>query len=259
MNLASNLINANTRSDIIPNVKPKPNVIYNPDIPVKSDINNNSIREQRQIKLKDRYYVDNLLTSQVKNNGTLSLGDTTSKYSKFGDIDRSIDVNNLRRRNVENTKYTLPDDYYNGSYSAYYSIPRTVRKPIKRTVNSMTAPIMPLSSMNNLNYKNQFNIPKSTSNIIKPMTKNIDFDKWLYNNTDDTEIIEDDDDKDNENVNDDEDLGLSDYDLDKIYLDRQKTIYDKNYGRDKYGRPIIKGVRNPIITKDKVKRINLNI
>ena len=40
MNLASNLINANTRSDIVPNVKPKPNVIYNPDIPVKSDVNN---------------------------------------------------------------------------------------------------------------------------------------------------------------------------------------------------------------------------
>lgn len=255
MNLASNLINANTRSDIIPNVKPKPNVIYNPDIPVKSDVNNKSIREQRQIKLKDRYYVDNLLTSQVKNTGTLSLGDTTSKYSKFGDIDRSIDVNNLRRRNVENTKYTLPDDYYNGSYSAYYSIPRTVRKPIKRVVNSMTAPIMPLNSMNNLNYKNQFtaNIPKNTVDKIKPMDSNFDFEKFLYNNTDDTEDIEDDDD------NDSEDLGLSEYDQDKIYLDTKKTIYDKNYGRDKYGKPIIKGVRNPIITKDKVKRINLNI
>jgi hypothetical protein len=255
MNLASNLINANTNSGVVPNVKPKPNVIYNPDIPVKSDVNNNSIREQRQIKLKDRYYVDNLLTSQVKNTGTLSLGDTTSKYSKFGDIDRNIDVNNLRRRNVENTKYTLPDDYFNGSYSAYYSIPRTVRKPINRAVNSMTAPIMPLTSMNNLNYKNQFtaNIPKTTPDKIKPMESDFDFEKFLYNNTDDTEDIEDDDDNDNE------DLGLSEYDQDRIYLDTHKTIYDKNYGRDKYGKPIIKGVRTPIFTKAKGERINLNI
>ena len=254
MNLASNLISG-TNSNVVPNVIPKSNTLYNPDIPVKSDVNNDSIRKQRQIKLKDRYYVDNLLTSQVKNNGTLSLGDSTSKYSKFGDIDRSIDVNNLRRRNVQNTKYTLPDDYFNGSYSAYYSIPRTVRKPISRTVNSMSSPIIPLNSMNNLNYKNQFttNIPKTTPVKTSPMESNFDIDKWLYNNTDDTQIIEDD-------VGDDEeDLGLSEYDKDKIYLDRQKTIYDKNYGRDKYGKPIIKGVRVPIITKNKGKRINLNI
>ena len=83
------------------------------------------------------------------------------------------------------------------------------------------------------------------------MDSNFDFEKFLYNNTDDTEDIEDDE--------TDEDLGLSEYDQDKIYLDTKKTIYDKNYGRDKYGKPIIKGVRNPIITKDKVKRINLNI
>ena len=239
MNLASNLISG-TNSNVVPNVTPKSNTLYNPDIPVKSDVNNDSIRKQRQIKLKDRYYADNLLTSQVKNNGTMSLGDSTSKFSKFGDIDRSIDVNNLRRRNVENNKYTMPDDFFNGSYSAYYSVPRTTRTPINRN-SSMSQPLDPISNMNTLNYKNQFS---NTSNPIpittrtKPnyqrMSKDADFDydKWLYNHKDDI---------DDTNYNEDlGDGGLTEYDIDKINIDRQKTRLDKNYGKDRYGKPIIR-------------------
>lgn len=250
MNLASNLING-TNSSIIPNVAPKPNSIYNPDIPVKSDSNNNSIREQRQIKLKDRYYIDNLLTDQVKNNGTMSLGDTTSRYTRFGDIDRSIDVNTLRRRNVENTKYTMPDDYFNGSHSAYYSVPRTVRTPVNRNT-TMGQPIAPLPGMNMLNYKNQFSsaskpIPIPTQTQTQTMTDD-DFEKWLYE--DDEEIPDDLDAKDD--LGND---GLTEYDLDKMQLDLQKNKYDKSRssGKDKYGKPIIRSgakVRMPHRNKD---------
>ena len=238
MNLASNLING-TNSNVVQNVTPKSNILYNPDIPVKSDVNNDSIRKQRQIKLKDRYYADNLLTSQVKNNGTMSLGDSTSKFSKFGDIDRSIDVNNLRRRNVENNKYTMPDDYFNGSYSSYYSVPRTTRTPINRN-SSMSQPLDPLGNMNTLNYKNQFSsasnpIPITTRTKPKyqPMSEDVDFDydKWLYNHKEDIDDTED---------IDEEDMGLSEYDIEKINLDRQKTRLDKNYGKDRYGKPIIR-------------------
>lgn len=237
MNLASNLING-TKSNVVPNVIPKSNnTIYNPDIPVKSDVNNDSIRKQRQLKLKDRYYTDNLLTSQVKNNGTLSLGDATSKYSKFGDIDRNIDVNNLRRRNVENTKYTLPNDYFNGSYSAYYSVPRTTRTPVNRN-SSMSQPLDPISNVNSLNYKNQFSAPIPISTRIRrknqPMESDYDFDEWLYSHRDDiddTGVIQE----------DKKDDGLTDYDLDKIYLDRQKTRFDNTEtGKDKFGKPIIR-------------------
>lgn len=246
MNLANNIINGNS-SNVIPNVAPKSGTIYNPDIPVKSDTNNNSVRAQRQIKLKDKYYVDNLLTTQVKNNGTLSLGDATSKYSKFGDIDRTIDVNNLRRRNIENTKYTMPNDYFNGSYSAYYSVPRTTRTAVNRN-SSMGVPIAPLPGMDNLNYKNQFKtpseipkIPEYTETNDKTIKANFDFDKWLYEHADDSNTQDSTtQDKDTDNV-------LTDYDLDRIYLDRNRTRYDNNYGKDKYGRPIIKATNTPIL------------
>ena len=230
MNLASNLING-TNSSVIPNVAPKSNALYNPDIPVKSDSNNNSIREQLQLKLKDRYYVDNLLTSQVKNNGTMSLGDSTAKFSKFGDIDRSIDINTLRRRNVENNKYYMPDDYFNGSYSAYYSVPRTTRTPINRNT-SMGQPIAPLPGMNSLNYKNQFtsNQAMAPAPVMKPMTGDYgDFEDYLY------------EDDENDDPDDLGDGGLTEYDIDKINLDRYKTRFDKNTtGKDKYGKPIVR-------------------
>jgi hypothetical protein len=239
MNLASNLING-TKSNVVPNVNPKSNTLYNPDIPVKSDVNNESIRKQRQIKLKDRYYTDNLLSSQVKNNGTLSLGDATSKFSKFGDIDRSIDVNNLRRRNVENNKYTMPDDFFNGSYSAYYSVPRTTRTPVNRN-SSMSQPLDPIGNVNTLNYKNQFSsasnpVPITTRSKTQPMYDDFDFEKWLYSHKDDID--------DTGNVDDTEDTGdggLTEYDIEKINLDRQRTKLDLNTsGKDKYGRPIVR-------------------
>jgi hypothetical protein len=170
MNTAAGLINSNT-SNTVQNVKQtNKNLLYNPVIPIKGDKNLSSgVKKNRELKFKDRFYQDMLVGSVVKNGTGFSLG----QNDKGLDYDRSIDTNMLRRRNKENTKYYQPDDFYNGSYSAYYELPTTIKTPRlapKTMVNNIPTS-MPLNKSldNKLDYRNRFKTDEPTLGLPTPV------------------------------------------------------------------------------------------
>lgn len=138
--------------------------IYNPSIPVKNDINLKSVKD---IKFKDRYYVDNSINGQMRNIEGLSLGQN-NKYLKRFDYDNAISENYIRRLNVSNKKLTLPNDFYYGSTDAYYAIPPHIKSP---TITSSLPGAQ--IAMNQYQYMNRFTnaTPESTSTINKTPIK----------------------------------------------------------------------------------------
>ena len=150
---ASSLI-GKSASNVVENVKPA-NGLYNPSIPVMNDKN---IKELRNIKFKDRYYLDQRIDGQMKNTeGTLG---PNNKFLTRIDYDRQIDENYLRRQNPKNRKHTNPADFYNGSQLAYYGLP--VKIPRAQIQN----PLAGISPMDIYQYQNRF-----ISNPLLPATR----------------------------------------------------------------------------------------
>lgn len=114
--------------------------MYNPDIPKIGDKNLQS-NDARSIKMKDRYYVDMALSSQVKNGDYFTLGQNNKGFTTFNDYDRSIDPNMMIRRDPLTKQYYQPNDFYNGSYDAYYSLPKTTRRPAPTIGSDMLSAI----------------------------------------------------------------------------------------------------------------------
>lgn len=169
MNSARSLLNLSNQN-VAPNVT-STNPLYNPEIPVINDIN---IRELRNIKFKDRYYLDNRIDRQMRNSDGLSLG-PNNKYLRRKDYDRQIDPNYLRRENPKNKKHTDPNDFYNGSTLAFLEIPKRIPRA------TTTAPV--IDSMDQYQYKNRFisnpllttNTPNNSPDI--PRSSNINIPK----------------------------------------------------------------------------------
>jgi hypothetical protein len=132
----SSLLNGNT-SKVIQN----PNTdqpLYNPNIPVKGASTNYDkfTKPSHNVKLKSQYYKQMLLGDNIKNGGTYSLGSNSKGLNIFQDYDRAIDPNMMRRRNPDNNKQTIANDYQTGSYDAYYSIPITTKPVVKIDVGA---------------------------------------------------------------------------------------------------------------------------
>lgn len=141
---ANSLLNGVT-PNVIPNI-PSTNPLYNPSIPVMGD---QSVKTLRNINMKDRFYLDNSIDGQMKNNDGLSLG-PNNKFLRRNDYDRQIDPNYLRRENPRNKKHTDPDDYYNGSALGYYEIPRKIPRA------QIPNPLAGINPMDAYQYANRF-------------------------------------------------------------------------------------------------------
>jgi len=159
MQSANSLLNMSS-SNVVPNIQ-STNPLYNPSIPVIGDSNN--VKNLRNIKMKDRFYLDNALDGQMKNNDGLSLG-ANNKYLRRNNYDRQIDPNYLRRENPINRKHTDIDDFYNGSELAYFELPRRI--PRAQIVDPMS--INAINPMDAYQYKNRF---LDNSNVSKPVVK----------------------------------------------------------------------------------------
>ena len=148
---ASSLI-GKSASNVVENVKPA-NGLYNPSVPIIGDKN---IKELRNIKFKDRYYLDQRIDGQMKNTeGTLG---PNNKFLTRIDYDRQIDENYLRRQNPKNRKHTDPADFYNGSQLAYYGLPVKIPRAV------ITQPT--IDPMEQYQYQNRF-----ISNPLLPATR----------------------------------------------------------------------------------------
>jgi hypothetical protein len=144
---ATNLLNPNgSNSGVVQNVQTN-NPLYNPSVPVIGDLN--IAKNARNLKLKDRFYLENSLDGQMKNSDGLSLG-ANNKYLRRKDYDRQIDPNYLRRQNPKNQKHTEPNDFYDGMSLGYYDLPKRIPRA---TIGMPTAPI---DSLNAYQYKNRF-------------------------------------------------------------------------------------------------------
>jgi hypothetical protein len=147
---ASSLIGKS--SMVVENVKSK-NGLYNPSIPIIADKN---IKELRNIKFKDRYYLDQRIDGQMKNTeGTIG---PNNKFLTRIDYDRQIDENYLRRQNPKNRKHTDPADFYNGSQLSYYGLPVKIPRAI---IQQQT-----IDPMEQYQYQNRF-----ISNPLLPATR----------------------------------------------------------------------------------------
>jgi hypothetical protein len=179
MRSGSSLINASNA-----NVVQNPNStdsLYNPNIPVKGSTNNYSKfnMPSHNIKLKSQYYKQMLLGNNIKNGSTYTLGANSKGLNIFQDYDRAIDSNMMRRRDPNNNKQTIANDYETGSYDAYYTIPITT-KPVTK-INVGADPL--IKSLNQqTQYKNRFeptasNIDSIPTDVepplIIPKTRNV--------------------------------------------------------------------------------------
>ena len=162
---AYSLLNGTT-ANVIPNIQSNSS-LYNPSVPVIGDQN---IRSIRNINMKDRFYLDNAIDGQMKNNDGLSLG-ANNKFLRHRDYDRQIDPNYLRRQNPRNKKHTDTDDYYNGSQLAYFEIPRKI--PRAQIMDPLSAGAGIIDPMDAYQYKNRFisNTPTTQTKpaILPPM------------------------------------------------------------------------------------------
>lgn len=150
--ISANTLLNKTNSDIVKNIPiQKRDPLYNPSNPVINDENlKTNIKDLRSVRLQDRYYTDMVLNRIVKNGDGFSLGSNDRGFTYFRNYDRSIDPNLIARRNPKNKLYTQPDDYFNGSMGAYYSLPKTIKRPapIAPDITSLT------DAMNAYQYKN---------------------------------------------------------------------------------------------------------
>jgi hypothetical protein len=160
MKSASSLL-GNGSSKVIQNPDDK-NPMSNPMIPVKGNTAPYSkfSKPSHNIKLKSQYYKQMMLGNSIKNGGTYTLGSNSKGLNIFQDYDRAIDANMMRRRNPENNKQTIPNDYWTGSYDAYYSIPE-VTNPVTKIDTGADPLIKRLNQQ--VGYKNQFQ-PSTTDN-----------------------------------------------------------------------------------------------
>jgi len=151
MQSANTLLNR-TSSKTVQNVPTTDrNPLYNPSTPVMNDENlKTNIKDLRSVRMQDRYYTDMVLNSITKNGDGFTMGANNKGLSFFENYDRAIDPNLIARRKADNKKYTQPDDFFNGSVGAYYSIPKTIARPqpITPDVSSLT------DSMNAYQYRN---------------------------------------------------------------------------------------------------------
>jgi hypothetical protein len=118
------------------NPKVAPNVgielrdpMYNPTTPKIGDDNTKFVKDARSLRMKDRFYVDMTLNSYSKNGDGYTLGQNNKGFKAFTDYDRAIDPNLLIRRDPNSKQYYQPNDYYNGSYDSYYSLPKSIKRP----------------------------------------------------------------------------------------------------------------------------------
>ena len=233
-----------SNSQILQNVAPDPNVIYNPSIPVLKDVN---IRNVRNLKFKDRYYIDNSINGQMKNTDSLTLGPNT-KYVKQYMYNNMIDENYLRRLNSSNKKLTLVD-HNNGSANAYYSIPVHIKTPQPNLSLSSSVPTSNYTVSNSTDeyqYTNRFKPDTTqptessvkTPSKYKPLFENITEDiedSNLNSNissdpTDDPAYI-----KMLADINKQKKQDLFDAELYRIPV----KDYNKNGYKDAFGKPII--------------------
>jgi len=119
------------------NPKVAPNVgielrdpMYNPTTPKIGDDNTKFVKDARSLRMKDRFYVDMTLNSYSKNGDGYTLGQNNKGFKAFTDYDRAIDPNLLIRRDPNSKQYYQPNDYYNGSYDSYYSLPKSIKRPV---------------------------------------------------------------------------------------------------------------------------------
>ena len=118
------------------NPKVAPNVgielrdpMYNPSTPKIGDDNTKFVKDARSLRMKDRFYVDMTLNSYSKNGDGYTLGQNNKGFKAFIDYDRAIDPNLLIRRDPNSKQYYQPNDFYNGSYDSYYSLPKSIKRP----------------------------------------------------------------------------------------------------------------------------------
>lgn len=118
------------------NPKVAPNVrtelrdpMYNPSTPTIGDDNTKFVKDARSLRMKDRFYVDMALNSYSKNGDGYTLGQNNKGFKAFTDYDRAIDPNLLIRRDPNSKEYYQPNDFYNGSYESYYSLPKSIKRP----------------------------------------------------------------------------------------------------------------------------------
>lgn len=156
MQSASSLLGG-TSSNVIQNPEDK-NTMANPMIPVKGVTTPYSkfSKPSHNIKLKSQYYKQMILGNSIKNGGTYTLGSNSKGLNIFQDYDRAIDTNMMRRRNPENNKQTIANDYWTGSYDAYYSIPE-VTNPVTK-IDAGADPLIKRLNQQ-VGYKNQFQPP----------------------------------------------------------------------------------------------------
>ena len=119
------------------NPKVAPNVgielrdpMYNPSTPKIGDDNTKFVKDARSLRMKDRFYVDMTLNSYSKNGDGYTLGQNNKGFKAFIDYDRAIDPNLLIRRDPNSKQYYQPNDFYNGSYDSYYSLPKSIKRPV---------------------------------------------------------------------------------------------------------------------------------
>lgn len=154
--ISANTLLNKTSSNVVPNTPlQKRNPLYNPDVPIINDENlKTNIKDLRSMRLKDRYYADMVVGRAVKNGDGFTLGPNNCGFNFFNNYDGSIDPNLIARRNPKNKQYTQPNNEYEGSFGAYYMLPKTTPRP---------QPIVPdltnlLDSLNPYQYKNS-NMP----------------------------------------------------------------------------------------------------
>ena len=147
MNSANSLLGLNNNQQVVANIE-STNPLYTPDVP---NINDQSVRNIRNIKFKDRYYLDNSFAGQMKNSGDLSLGANNSFLGRNG-YDRQIDPNYLRRENPRNKKHTDPTDFYNGSELAFFEIPKRIPRAEIIDPNAISS----IDPMDAYQYKQRF-------------------------------------------------------------------------------------------------------
>ena len=128
--LSANSLLSKGNPKVAPNVRTElRDPMYNPSTPTIGDDNTKFVKDARSLKMKDRFYVDMALNSYSKNGDGYTLGQNNKGFKAFTDYDRAIDPNLLIRRDPNSKQYYQPNDFYNGSYDSYYSLPKSIKRP----------------------------------------------------------------------------------------------------------------------------------
>ena len=128
--LSANSLLSKGNPKVTPNVRTElRDPMYNPSTPTIGDDNTKFVKDARSLRMKDRFYVDMALNSYSKNGDGYTLGQNNKGFKAFIDYDRAIDPNLLIRRDPNSKQYYQPNDFYNGSYDSYYSLPKSIKRP----------------------------------------------------------------------------------------------------------------------------------